>query len=412
MPSEGPLPSIRKAGRPALEVAEIFRAHGEAYRQRHALSPLERKVMTSIEVCRTAVLGGHVDVCDACGHAVPAYNSCRDRHCPKCQSLAQAEWIEGRMKRVLPTHCFHVVFTLPHELQGLARQNQRLLYDLLFDAGSETLLEFGHSRLEAQIGVTAVLHTWSRDLKFHPHLHCIVTGGGLDVDNHRWIPVPRNFLFPVRAMSPVFRGKFLDALQRAYDAGGLTLEGPLASLAEPTTFHNLKNRLYGKAWVVYAKRTFGGPEQVFNYLGQYTHRVGISNGRLVAMDGRGVCFRTRGAKTVTVSPEEFIRRFLLHVLPPRFVKIRHYGLMASGNATTRLEVARALILADPKVPTPPSAVIERRPDWREQLERLTGMDASRCPQCQTGSMRRYSLDCWQQQRQQTDAPPAATCDTS
>jgi len=405
-----PLP-IRTAGRPALEVADIFRAHGEAYREHHALSPLERKVMQSIEVCRTAVLGGHVEVCDTCDHAVPSYNSCRDRHCPKCQSLAQGQWIEGRMKRVLPTHCFHVVFTLPHELQGLARQNQRLLYDLLFDAASETLLEFGQSRLEAQIGVTAVLHTWSRDLKFHPHLHCIVTGGGLDVDNHRWMPVPRNFLFPVRAMSTVFRGKFLAALQRVWDAGSLALEGPLSSLSEPRTFGDLKNRLYGKAWVVYAKQTFGGPQQVFNYLGQYTHRVGISNWRLVSMDEHGVCFRTRGAKTVTVSPDEFIRRFLLHVLPPRFVKIRHYGLMASGNATTRLEEARTLIVATHKAPAPAPPVIERKLDWREQLERLTGIDAARCPRCHTGALRPHSLDRWQQ-RQRTEALAAAAGDTS
>jgi len=335
--------------------------------------------MRAIEVCRTQVLGGHVDVCEACDFARPAYNSCRNRHCPKCQALTQAAWIEKRMEHVLPIHYFHVVFTLPHELGRLALRNRKVIFDIVFSAAGRTLLEVGtdRERLGAHLGITAVLHTWTRDLRFHPHVHCIVTGGGLATTGNRWISSRRKYLFPVRVLSRLFRGKFLDGLVRAYERGELDLSGVCASLADRPEFDRLKDTLYRKDWVVYAKRPFAGPEQVFRYLGQYTHRVGISNHRLVSFDERGVCFRTKDRKHVTVSSEEFIRRFLLHVLPDGFVKIRHYGLLASGNVRTKLAEARRLLEAEEKSASaqPPEQT------WKERLLALAGVDLTTCPRC-------------------------------
>ena len=376
-------------GRPRLEVAEIFRAHGEVYRQTHVISPEQRAAMRAIEVCRTAALGGHVDVCDACAFARPAYNSCRNRHCPKCQSLTQAAWIEKRMECVLPTHYFHVVFTLPHEIGALALRNRKTIFNLLFSAAAHTLLELGRDeqRLGAQLGVTTVLHTWTRDLRFHPHVHCIVTGGGLAPQGDRWIPSRQKYLFPVRVLSNLFRGKFLDGLADAYERGELKLEDACAVLADPEGFNQLKDTLYRKNWVVYAKRPFAGPEQVFKYLGRYTHRVGISNQRLVSFDGHSVCFRTKNGKQVAVAPAEFIRRFLLHVLPNGFVKIRHYGLHASSNVHTKLvEARRHLEVNDQSAAASPS-----QPTWKDRFFALTGLDLETCPRC-GGHMTSHALD--------------------
>jgi hypothetical protein len=316
---------VRAKDRPALEVADIVRAHGEAFVRTHVLLPEQHAVLRAIARCRTAELGGHADVCEACGHVEVAYNSCRDRHCPKCQSLAQARWIERRMQRVLPTQAFHVVFTLPSELHGVALQNRETIFNLLFASAAEALLELGRDPkwLGAELGITSVLHTWTRDLRFHPHVHCIVTGGGLSPDGERWISTRPGFLLPVRVLGALFRGKFLARLVRLYDKGELRLAGPPSALANPARFARLRDKLYRTRWVVYAKQPFGGPEQVFRYLGRYTHRVGLSNRRLVSLDERGVTFRTRGEGTVALSPDEFLRRFLLHVLPRRFVKIRH-----------------------------------------------------------------------------------------
>jgi len=357
-----------------VEIADIFRAHGEVYRQKHALLPEQRDAMRAIEVCRTEVLGGHVDVCDACGLARPAYNSCRNRHCPKCQALTQAIWIEKRMERVLPTHSFHIVFTLPHELGPIARRNRRVTFDLLFASASRTLLELGRDerRLGALLGVTAVLHTWSRDLRFHPHLHCVVTGGGLACDGKRWISSRQKYLFPVRVLASLFRGKFLSALARAHQRGEFDLGG-----ADSAAFGQLLDVLYRKGWVVYAKRPFAGPDQVFKYLGRYTHRVGISNRRLVSVSEHGVCFRTKDGKQVTISPDEFIRRFLLHVLPDGYVKIRHYGLLASSNVRTKLERARRHLEGEKKS----SAEKPANQTWQERLLALTGIDVTTCPRC-------------------------------
>ena len=377
-------------GRPRLEAADIFRAASGAYRDRYTPTPDQRKVMAPIEQCRTAALGGHLDICTKCGHQAPAYNSCRNRHCPKCQSLAQARWIEQRRQRIVPTKYFHVVFTLPQELRGLARLNPREMYDLVLESAARTLLDFGRSRLHAQIGVTTVLHTWTRELRFHPHAHCIVTAGGLDDQGH-WVPARSRFLFPAKAMSKVFRGKLLERLEELYERRALILEGNCAALVDRARFNNLKDRLYRKKWVVYVKRPFGGPEHVFQYLGRYTHRVGISNQRLVSFDGHDVCFRTKDGRTTTVDAVEFVRRFLLHVLPAGFVKIRHYGLVAAANVTTKLETARRCLLNldHDDVPTVPPP--ETPPSWRDLVFALTGIDLLVCPVCGGRSMERRAL---------------------
>jgi len=369
--------------RPRLEVADIFRAAVSAFRDRYVPSREQLKVMAAIQRCRTASMGGHLDVCSECGHERPAYNSCRNRHCPKCQGLAQARWIAQRQERVIPTKYFHVVFTLPEPLRALARAAPTAMYDLLFESATRTLLDFGRSRLHAQIGVTAVLHTWTRDLRFHPHVHCIVTAGGLDDDGH-WVRARSRFLFSVKAMAKVFRGKFVEGLTAFFR------EQPFAPAVDLSEFAKLKERLYRQDWVVYAKAPFGGPAQVFKYLGRYTHRVGISNHRLVTFDGRQVCFHTKHGKTCTVDAVEFIRRFLLHVLPTRFVKIRHYGLVAAANVGSKLEVARQSLTASDDEhrtaasPTPP-------PSWPELLRALTGIDLFVCPACGARSMHAYPL---------------------
>lgn len=357
----------------------------------HALSPDQHEVLRAIARCRTSVLGGHVDVCDACGHAAIAYNSCRNRHCPKCQALSQARWLAQRMERVLPTHAFHVVFTLPSELRGLVMVNRKKLFDLLFASAAEALLELGRNPrwLGATLGITSVLHTWTRDLQFHPHVHCIVTGGGLSLDGERWIATRPDFLFPVRVLGALFRGKFLAGLVRLYERAELQFDGPAAKLADPASFARVRDKLYRSRWIVYAKPPFGGPAQVFRYLGRYTHRVGLSNRRLVSLDERGVTFRTRGDQLATLPPHEFLRRFLLHVLPKGFVKIRHHGLMAASNVTSRLAVARRLLdnAAPPSLPDTASAPR----DFRELLLALTGVDLRRCPRCGELAIRRHPL---------------------
>jgi predicted Zn-ribbon and HTH transcriptional regulator len=386
-------PCAAQAGqeRPRLEVADIFRSAGNAFRDKYVPTRDQVKVLGAIQFCRTARLGGHLDVCKKCGHQDQSYNSCRNRHCPKCQSLAQARWLEQRRQRIIPTKYFHVVFTLPQELRGLARMNPKKMYDLLLESAARTLLDFGHSRLHAEIGVTAVLHTWTRDLRFHPHAHCIVTGGGLDDDEH-WIPTRSRFLFSVDAMSMVFRGKLLEGLTELYKNQALILNGSCADLADRTKFAQLKDQLFQKAWVVYAKQPFGGPEQVFSYLGRYTHRVGLSNQRLVSFDGHDVCFRTKHGKTTTIPAVEFVRRFLLHVLPSRFVKIRHYGLVAAANVGTKLEVARRCLqpLADDDVHQ--ESVPHAKPSWPDLLLALTGIDIHVCPVCGERALERLPVD--------------------
>lgn len=386
-----------KKERPRLEVADVLRAHGEAYLQQYVLTPEQHKVFRNLQACRTELLGGHLDICKSCGHTVPAFNSCRDRHCPKCQSLEQARWVMERMKRVLPAPYFHVVFTVPSELQPIARRNRSVFYGLLFKAASQTLLELGRDedRLGATLGVTAVLHTWTRELHFFPHVHCIVTGGGLALDGSRWVR-PRydgEFLFPVFVLSKLFRGKLLALLSKAVERGEITLGDGVEAAdleLERQAFALLKDKLYRKKWVAYAKKPFAGPEQVFRYLGLYTHRVGISNHRLLSMEDGKVTFATKDGGTATVTGVEFIRRFLQHVLPKGFRKIRHYGLKAPGNVNTKLEKARELLEAEALSPTSTTSEI---PDtWQELLELLIGENPTACPRCKDGVLIRYPID--------------------
>jgi hypothetical protein len=375
--------------RPTLEVADVIRRHGEAFLQKHSTSREQRRVLRAIEQCRTAALGGHLYECDDCAHQVPVYNSCRNRHCPKCQSLAKAKWLEARQSELLPVTYYHVVFTLPDSLAQLALQNARVIYNLLFRAVSETLLRIAADpkRLGARIGFFAVLHTWGQTLMLHPHLHCIVPAGGLSLDRTRWIACRPRFLLPVRVLSALFRGLFLHYLKQAYEQGKLQFAGSLEDLAHPAAFNRLTRKARKKNWAVYAKRPFGGPQQVLDYLGRYTHRVAISNHRLLALEDGRVTFswkdyRDSGAsKEMSLEAGEFIRRFLLHVLPDGFQKIRYFGLMANRGRAANLALCRELIPdAGPGAPA-----LEVK-DWTERYRQLTGEDPRLCPACKRGRL--------------------------
>jgi len=341
--------------RERLEVQDIFRACGPAWRRRQAghLSLDQLKVMAAIERCRTAALGGHVAACEDCGHIHVAYNSCRNRHCPKCQGQAAKDWLAARQAELLPVPYYHVVFTLPAAIARIAYQNKARVYGILFRAASETLLTIAADpkHLGANIGITAVLHTWGSAMTHHPHLHCIVPGGGLSPDGNQWICCRPGFFLPVRVLSRLFRRLFLEKLEASLDKGDLTFRNELAPLAEPKAFAALLGPLRNTEWVVYAKRPFAGPEAVLAYLSRYTHRVAISNSRLIAFDGQTVTFTWKDyrakardrQKLMTLDAAEFIRRFLLHVLPKGFHRIRHYGLFANGGRTENLARARQLL---------------------------------------------------------------------
>ena len=346
--------------RPRLEVADIFRDHGAAWREtnRGHVSLGQLKVMSAIEGCRTAALGGHVARCEnaACGHTAIAYNSCRNRHCPKCQGSQARDWMEARKAELLEVAYFHVVFTLPPRIGAIAYHNKAVIYDLLFKASAETLLTIAADpkRLGVRIGFTSVLHTWGSAMTHHPHVHMIVPGGGISADASRWISSSEDYLLPVPVLSRLFRGKMLTMLKAAHEAGLLQFFGPHAALADKAAFKSWLEPLYDTKWHVHAKRPFAGPEAVLAYLARYTHRVAISNSRLIAADQKGVTFKYKDYriegparyKTMTLQPGEFIRRFMLHVLPKGFHRIRHYGLFASGPAkATTIERARELIAA-------------------------------------------------------------------
>jgi len=386
---------IPQPTRPLVEVADILRAHGETYAAGHAVSALQAAVLRRLAVCRTAALGGHRDACSRCGYTRVSYNSCRDRHCPKCQGVKRAQWLHKRLERLLPVEHFHVVFTLPAALNPLALYHPRRLYDLLFSAASQTLLTLAadRKRLGADIGVTALLHTWGQNLLFHPHLHCVVTGGGLSPDGRRWIAARRGYLLPVKVLGRLFRGKFLAGVKEAYDAGQLTLGGSVTALADPQVFRRWLDALYRQDWVVYAKRPFGGARQVFRYLGRYSHRVAIANSRLLTLADGQVSFHWKDyaddhrTKVMRLTADEFIRRFLLHVLPKRFVRIRHYGLLAGRNVATRLARCRQLLGA------PKESSVESRVErtWLDRFREGTGQDLTHCPQCQ-GPLTRQPLE--------------------
>src|ERR1700724_3346973 len=344
--------------RPAVEVADILRAQGDRFldRYRRSFDFQQLKAFRAIQRCRTAALGGHIDACPQCGHQAISYNSCRNRHCPKCQTQAREHWLAARERELLATSYFHVVFTLPHELNVLALDNPRVFYDLLFTASAQTLLEVAADprHLGAEIGAISILHTWGQNLLLHPHVHCVVPAGGISPDHTCWIRPRYPFFLPVKVLGRVFRGKFCAGLKRLYRRKQLRCAGPASVLAEPKQFHQLLRRLHRRDWVVYAKPAFGGPKKVLRYLGRYTHRIAISNHRLLAFDGQRVTFRWKdyahGGKQrkMTLDATEFLRRFTQHILPRGFVRIRKYGFLTNNRRSTLLTLARHLLATTPR----------------------------------------------------------------
>jgi hypothetical protein len=375
-----------------VELADIFRQHGPEYRRAHFMPLNYLRVMRAVEVCRTATLGGHKVKCDRCGHIEISYNSCRNRHCPKCQILQKEKWIESRNKDLLPIQYFHVVFTVASELNPLVIMNQKVMYDLMFRSVSETLTELSDNpkHLGARIGFMSVLHTWGQNLMDHPHIHCIVTGGGLSSDGDRWVSCRKRFFIPVRVMSALFRGKLLAYLKSAFEAGEFIFPGGIVHLKESHVFERFRKQLYHKKWVVYCKPPFDGAKGVLQYLGRYTHRIAISNNRILTAENGTVTFRWRDysdgntQKTMALKVEEFIRRYLLHVLPDRYVRIRHFGLLANRSRKDNITLCRELLGT--------SAVIEqdkeKKETWQEQLLRICGIDVTTCPICRKGRMSR------------------------
>jgi hypothetical protein len=372
-----------------VELAELVRTHGAAYRQAHRLTRGQHRALRAIAACRTAALGGHTETCDVCGATRIAYNSCRNRHCPKCQTLAKERWLAARQAELLPVEYFHVVFTLPHTLNPLAQGNPRVCYALLFQAARETLAAFGDDprHLGGEVGGLAILHTWGQTLEQHLHLHCLVLGGALARDRARWLPAKPGFLFPVRALARVFRGKYLAGLRQAFARGELRFAGSVAGLAEPAAFAAFLATCRATDWVVYAKPPFAGPAQVLEYLGRYTHRVALSNDRLLSVDDDQVRFRWKDyahgsrLKLMTLSAEEFLRRFLLHILPDRFVRIRHFGVLANRDRRAKLARCRQLLAVPPAPPPAPPEPVAAL------VQRLTGVDIAQCPVCRAGRLR-------------------------
>jgi Putative transposase/Transposase zinc-binding domain len=394
---------------PVCELADIVRQYGPAYRAAHRLPRPQLKVLQAIESCRTAVLGGHRESCAQCGFERYAYNSCRNRHCPKCQSLAKAQWLEDRQAELLDVPYFHNVFTLPHQLNPLLlchEDNRRALLNLLFRAAAETLLEFGRNNLGGTLGATLVLHTWDQQLRPHFHLHCVIPGGVLSLAGDEWLPAHPRFLFPVAALSKVFRGKFLDGLHELYDAKRLVLPlsvPSVAPLANADKFRALCSQLRRLPWVVYSKAPFAGPEKLLNYLSRYTHRVAISNARLLGCADGHVLFHYRDRadgdirKTASLPADEFLHRFLGHVLPSGFQRIRHYGLLASRTKQELLARCRELL----NMPTPTPPPKKTTAEW---LLLLLGIDINRCPRCGENTLKRSRL---LPVRERSLAPPSA-----
>jgi hypothetical protein len=381
---------------PAVEVADILRAQGNRFLNRYnkGFSFQQLKAFRAIQNCRTAALGGHLDACSKCGYQAISYNSCRNRHCPKCQAKAREQWLSARERELLATDYFHVVFTVPHELNVLAMENPRVFYDLLFTASAQTLLEVAADprHLGAEIGAIGILHTWGQNLLLHPHIHCVIPAGGISPDHTRWMRPRYPFFLPVKVLSRVFRGKFCAGLKRLYRRKRLRCAGPASLLAQPKQFHQLLRRLHRHDWVVYAKPAFGGPEKVLRYLGRYTHRIAISNHRLLAFDGQRVTFRWKdyahGGKQrkMTLDGTEFLRRFFLHVLPKGFVRIRHFGFLANRFRSSRLALCRQVLSVSPFAVVAPQSPDEVPFNWQcprchgpmTVLLRLTSGELRRC----------------------------------
>lgn len=378
--------------RPALELADIVRRYGPAYQQRHPLPWYQRALLRAVEICRTAVLGGHVEQCDHCSHQRISYNSCRNRHCPKCQSLARAKWLQQRQGELLPVEYFHVVFTVPNQIAAIAFYNKKAVYSILFRAAAETLLTIAGDpkHLGARIGFFAILHSWGQNLLHHPHLHCVVPGGGFSEDHQRWTGCRPGFFLPVRVLSRLFRRLFLEALGKAHQKGQLKFFSELEPLRNPGAFARYLAPLQQIEWVVYAKPPFGGPRQVLEYLGRYTHRVAIANERLVSIDNDQVSFRWKDYrhqnrhqwKIMTLAAEEFLRRFLLHALPPGFQRIRYFGWLANRHRKQRLQQARQLLGA---------AVTDWLPEVASKTLALLTDALRRCPQCGLGTLVRTRI---------------------
>jgi hypothetical protein len=373
------------------EVADVFRRYGDAYRERHgaSLSTAQRRAMSAIELCRTAALGGHVERCDRCDHQRVWYNSCRDRSCPKCQALARAQWLEARQSELLDTQYFHVVFTVPEPIAAIALQNKEKIYNILFRAARDTLCTIAANpkHLGAQIGFFAVLHTWGQNLLHHPHLHCVVPGGGISPDGTRWISCRPDFFLPVRVLARLFRRLFLDCLVKAFDAEELQFFSVLEPLRMRHAFLRHIALTRRTKWVVYAKAPFAGPDSVLKYVARYTHRVAIANDRLLGLEDGQVRFRWKDyrdgsrRKTMALAAEEFIRRFLLHVLPAGFQRIRYYGFLANRYRAQKIALSRQLL----QMP-PPGQPDEGKTDYRDQYEKVTGVSLKTCPECHRGNM--------------------------
>ena len=376
----------RTGGAKKWEVADIIREFGESYRSKNKLPLAQLKVMHSIEVCRTAYLGGHAQKCDACGFEEYTYNSCRNRHCPKCQALTKARWVEDRKAELLPVGYFHNVFTLPHELNPIALCNRKEIFSMLFKAVSETLLQFGRNNLGGTMGFTAILHTWDQKLLDHIHLHCVIAGGALCRDKTKWFRSKDNYLFSVEALSMVFRGKFIAHLQKAHAEGKLNFPGTMAKYATADGWATLITNLRSKNWVVFSKKPFAGPQAVLDYIGRYTHRVAISNNRIVNVQDGKVTFTYRDRKAgdilafKTLDGEEFLRRFLLHVLPNGFMKIRHFGFLSNRHKKEKVQLCKEL-LGDKR---PLSERVKKDP--KELMLEVAGIDITKCPCCREGTM--------------------------
>lgn len=378
-----------------VEVADIFRQYGPDYRRSHRMPRNQQRAMSAIEICRTAELGGHKDECDTCGHLKISYNSCRNRHCPKCQFLRKEKWIDARAEDLLPIRYFHVVFTIPAELNPLIFSNQKVVYNLLFRSVSETLVALSNDpkHLGARIGFLGILHTWGQNLMDHPHIHCIVTGGGLSPEGSRWVSCRKNFFIHVKVLSALFKAKFLAYLKDSFQSGDLIFPGGIGYLKDPHVFEGFRRQFKHKKWVVYCKPPFNGVEGVLQYLSRYTHRIAISNHRILKLDNGKVSFLWRDysngdkEKIMTLDAHEFIRRFLLHVLPDRFVKIRHYGLLANRRRKDNIALCRELLgcskteTKDKDLPL----------TWQEHLLKICGVDVTKCPVCKKGTMVRIEV---------------------
>jgi Putative transposase/Transposase zinc-binding domain len=384
---------------PKLELADILRRHGQSFLENQSASAAQRRAVRAILQCRSAELGGHVDQCDSCGHKRISYNSCRNRHCPKCRSLEKARWLDQRQSELLPVHYFHVVFTIPRQLSDLVLQNKKVAYNILFRSTAETLLRIAADpkHLGAKIGFLAILHTWGQNVLHHPHIHCVIPGGGISLDNSRWVACRQRFFLPVRVLSRLFQGLFLHYLDQAFKRGQLEFHGSLAHLSDSAEFTRLLSSCRRLKWVVYAKRPFGSPAQVLGYLGRYTHRVAISNHRLLGLEDGKVSFtwkdyRNGNAQQVMhLDAQEFIRRFLLHILPSGLVRIRYYGFLSNSHRREKLAICRDLIgTAKPQEPlspqTPTLQLLSTPQDWKTKYEQLTGHSLSLCPLCRTGRM--------------------------